>query len=105
MQSTAHMNRRGSADPETAVERPPQEMEQIVVFVRLQLYNRGLPCGPAALRRSLISQYQLTGVPSERTIARILARNGLTHGRTGWYDDDQSCRCAVARSSKESADE
>jgi len=32
--------------------------------------------------------YHVTPLPSERTLAQILARNGLTHGRTGWYEDD-----------------
>jgi hypothetical protein len=69
--------------------RPPEEVEQIVVMVRLELYNRGLPCGPKALRRSLDEHYAVKPLPSERTIARMLARNGLTHGRTGWYEGDE----------------
>ena len=64
-------------------------MEQIVVTVRLELYNQGLPCGPRALRRRLEKQEQLSPVPSERTIARILSRNGLTRGRTGWYEGEE----------------
>ena len=68
--------------------RPPEEMEQIVVTVRLELYNRGLPCGPKALRRRLDEREVLRPLLSERTIARILARNGLTCGRTGWYEND-----------------
>jgi len=68
--------------------RPPEEVEQIVVMVRLELYNRSLPCGPKALRRRLDEHYALKPLPSERTIARMLARNGLTHGRTGWYEGD-----------------
>ena len=70
--------------------RPPKEVEQIVVMVRLELYNRGLPCGPKALRRRLNAYEALKPLPSERTIARILARNGLTCGRTGWYEGDQA---------------
>jgi hypothetical protein len=68
--------------------RPPEEVEQIVVMVRLELYNRSLPCGPKALRRRLKEHYALKPLPSERTIARILARTGLTYGRTGWYEGD-----------------
>ena len=68
--------------------RPPEEMEQIVVTVRLELYNQGLPCGPKALRRRLDEREVLRSLLSERTIARILARNGLTCGRTGWYEND-----------------
>jgi len=66
----------------------PNEVEQLVVLVRLELYNRGCPCGPVALRQRLEEHYHLRPLPSERTIARMLARNGLTHGRTGWYDGD-----------------
>lgn len=83
--------------PEPASAAPPlddrasrskQQIEQIVVWERLSLYNRGLPCGPKALRTSLAAELPPYQLPSERTIARILARNGLTHGRTGWYEGD-----------------
>ncbi len=70
--------------------RPPKEVEQIVVMVRLELYNKGLPCGPNVLRRKLDKHEVLRPLPSERTIARILARNGLTCGRSGWYEGDRS---------------
>ena len=69
--------------------RPPEEVEQIVVMARLELYNRGLPCGPKALRRRLKRHDALKPLPSERSIARMLSRNGLTHGRTGWYAGDE----------------
>jgi hypothetical protein len=69
--------------------RSPQEVEQIVTLVRLQLYNQGQPCGPRALRQRLQEHYSLKPLPSERTIARILAKNGLTHGRTGHYPSDR----------------
>jgi hypothetical protein len=39
--------------------RPPKEVEQIVVMVRLELYNRSLPCGPKSLRRRLAEHYAL----------------------------------------------
>ena len=69
--------------------RPPEEVEEIVVMVRLELYNAGLPCGPKALRKRLDEREVLRPLPSERTIARMLARNGLTYGRTGWYEGDE----------------
>ena len=72
--------------------RPPKEVEQIVVTIRLEMYNRGLPCGPNVLRRRLNEHEALKPLPSERTIARILARNGLTCGRTGWYEGDPGKR-------------
>jgi len=65
-----------------------QEIEQIVVMVRLELYNRDLSCGPNAIREKLDEHYHIHPLPSARTIARILAREGLTYGRTGWYVGD-----------------
>jgi hypothetical protein len=68
--------------------RPAEQVEAIVVMTRLDLYNRGRPCGAKALRRRLDEHEHLKPLPSERTIGRILARNGLTYGRTGWYRGD-----------------
>lgn len=65
--------------------RTKQEIEECVTFVRLELYNRDMPCGPKAVQDRLRSFYHVRPLPSERTIARILARHGLTHGRTGFY--------------------
>ena len=66
--------------------RTKQQIEQCVVFVRLELYNHDMPCGPNAVRKRLDDFYHVKPLPSERTIARILSRNGLTHGRTGFYE-------------------
>ena len=52
------------------------QIEQAVIIVRLQLYNRNLPCGPKAVRQRLEAVYHVKPLPSERTIARILSRNG-----------------------------
>ena len=65
-----------------------EEIEEIVVMVRLELYHKGLPCGPKALRKRIDEHEQVNPLPSERTIARILSRNGLTHRRTGWYKEE-----------------
>lgn len=65
--------------------RTKQEIEECVTFVRLELYNRDMPCGPKAVQDRLRSFYHVRPLPSERTIARILACHGLTHGRTGFY--------------------
>lgn len=62
-----------------------QEIEECVTFVRLELYNRDMPCGPKAVQDRLRSFYHVRPLPSERTIARILVRHGLTRGRTGFY--------------------
>ena len=68
--------------------RPAEEVEQIVLMLRMNLYNRGLPCGAGALRKRLDEHYHLKPLPSVRKVGRILARNGLTCGRTGWYEGD-----------------
>lgn len=60
------------------------EIEQIVVMLRLHLYNRGLPCGANAIRHQL-HQHPIRPLPSVSTIQRILSQNGLTHARTGFY--------------------
>lgn len=63
-----------------------QEIEEAVTFVRLELYNQDLPCGPKSIRSRLDEFYHLKPLPSERTIARLLSRHGLTHRRTGFYE-------------------
>lgn len=63
-----------------------EEVEEIVVLVRLELYNRNLPCGPEAIRKRLDEFYLVRPLPSRSTIARLLAKQCLTHGRTGCYD-------------------
>jgi hypothetical protein len=65
---------------------PPAEIERLIAWKRLYLYNRGMPCGARAIRLRLY----LLGIqplPSVRSIHRILSRNRLTHGRTGFYPD------------------
>ncbi len=60
------------------------EIEDIVVFIRLSLYNRGLPCGAKAIRQEMEAE-DVRPLPSLSTIHRILIRHGLTHGHTGFY--------------------
>lgn len=62
-----------------------EEIEKVVIMVRLDLYNAAVPCGPQAIRDRIEKRCYANPLPSTRTIARILARNGLTHRRTGWY--------------------
>lgn len=69
--------------------RPPDEIEEFVVMVRLELYHLDLPCGPKAIRKRLEHE-MIRPLPSERTIARMLSRNGLSHGRTGWCIGDEA---------------
>ena len=68
--------------------RTPEEIEEIVVMVRWDLYNSALPCGAEAIRRTLEDDESVHPVPSTRTIGRILARRCLTHCRTGYYEED-----------------
>jgi hypothetical protein len=85
-----------------ATPRTPGEVEQIVVFVRLELYNRNRPCGAAALQQHLRNQCNLRPLPSRRRISQILVQYGLTHGRTGWYEgEDLDWLPATSRISKE----
>ena len=68
----------------------PDETEQVVIMIRLELYNRGVACGPKAICTRMDESYGIKPLPSERTIARMLAANGLTHGRIGWCDGDET---------------
>jgi len=65
--------------------RSPAEIEQIVILVRLDLYNRGLLYGAKAIRKKM-DQYLVEPLPSISTINRILHKNSLTHRRTGNYE-------------------
>lgn len=67
----------------------PDEIEQIVVMVRLNRYNRGISCGAAALHQVLKEHYSLRPLPSVRKIGEILTRHGLTNRRTGWYEGEE----------------
>ena len=70
------------------ISRSKSEIEEIVTMTRLGLYNHSLPCGPKDIRRKM-HDYAVKPLPSERTISRILARQGLTHQRTGWYSGEE----------------
>jgi len=60
------------------------EIVEIVVMVRLDLYNQNLPYGANAILREMES-ILVRPLPSTRSVNRILARHGLTHRRTGHY--------------------
>ena len=60
------------------------EVAAAVRMVRLELYNQALLCGAQNIRWRL-EELAWTPLPSVRTINRILARQGLTHRRTGRY--------------------
>lgn len=74
-----------SRAPRTQPDRTPEEIEQIVAFTRLCLYNRGVFCGAQAILWELESQ-SVHPLPSLRTINRILSRYDLTQRRTGAYE-------------------
>lgn len=60
------------------------EVEAAVRMVRLELYNQDLLCGAQNIRWRL-EELEVSPLPSVRTVNRILARQGLTHRRTGRY--------------------
>jgi putative transposase len=64
--------------------RTPAEIEKIVEFVRLNLYNKGLFCGNQAIRWEM-EDMNVQPLPSLSTIGRILRCRELTHRRTGRY--------------------
>jgi len=63
----------------------PAEIEEIVKMVRLSLYNQDLFSGAQAILWEM-EDLGAKPLPSIRTINRILARNELTHRRTGRYE-------------------
>lgn len=76
-----------STRPVNNPNRTPMEIEEIVKMVRLSLYNS--PDDPFYGAQAILWEMEdlnVTPLPSERTINRILARNNLTHKRTGPYE-------------------
>lgn len=74
-----------SRRPINSPHRIPLEIEEIVKMIRLNLYNNDLFCGAQAIRWEM-EDMGVVPLPSERTMNRILARNDLTHRRTGRYE-------------------
>jgi predicted nucleic acid-binding Zn ribbon protein len=68
--------------------RSKAEIEEIVTMIRLNLYNHGIFCGPKEILKKM-NESDEEPLPSERTISRILERQGLTYKRTGWYPGDE----------------
>lgn len=69
------------------ISRSKAEIEGIVTMFRLELYNHDGPCGPKEILKKM-KESEVEPLPSERTISRILDRQGLTHKRTGHYPED-----------------
>lgn len=76
--------RERSPGPDIPANRTAEEIEEIVQFARSTLYNRELFSGAQAISWQL-KEWDVTPVPSLRTINRILRRHDLTHKRTGRY--------------------
>jgi len=60
------------------------EIEEIVTMVRLSRYNEGRTHGANVILQEM-EDMGVRPLPSPRSIARILARLGLTFRRTGHY--------------------
>jgi hypothetical protein len=69
-------------------ERTSNRTEKVITLIRLHLYNRGVCCGARAIQRHMQELDEPT-IPSLRTIERMLARHGLTYGRTGFYPGEE----------------
>jgi hypothetical protein len=63
-----------------------EEIVEIVKMIRLHLYNNGLHCDARVIREDMEDE-NVQPLPSLSTIGRILSRHGLTHGRTGFYNN------------------
>lgn len=66
------------------------EKEKVIIHItniRLELYNKLEKCGAKAIEKRLIEE-NFIPVPSISTINRILKRQYLTNGRTGYYPGD-----------------
>jgi len=78
-------NQEHSRLPKNSDCRTSQKIEEVVKFIRLNLYNQGLFCGAQAILWELEEQ-GIFPLPSLRTINRILSRTDLTHKLTGRYE-------------------
>ena len=64
------------------------EIKEIIIFFRLDMYNNGLLCGGKAIRDKMMCM-DVHPLPSVSTIYRILKDNYLTNGRTGYYPGEE----------------
>ena len=71
--------------PFNRIARTAAQMEEIVIMIRLCLYNHGLPCGAKAICQQLDDDGEIP-IPSMSTINTVLRQKSLTYGRTGHYD-------------------
>lgn len=64
-----------------------EQMVCHITFIRHKLYNGLLPCGPKFIQKEM-TKMEMNHIPSISTIARVLRDQYLTHGRTGYYEED-----------------
>lgn len=76
--------RERTREPQESPTRTSREIEQLVVAVRRRLVREGLFYGDQAIRWEL-EDLGVDPLPSIRTIARVLARHGMTRRRKGRY--------------------
>jgi hypothetical protein len=60
---------------------------ELVTHFRLSLYNKGVACGEKTILEKMTEEY-IRSLPSISTISKILGEQCLTHGRTGYYEED-----------------
>jgi len=61
---------------------------EAVAFIRLELYNLGLPCGSKFILKRMKEYGIPPPLPSLSSINNILKLKSLTHKRTGFYSGD-----------------
>lgn len=81
---SSYWYREKSKKPKSNSKKISNEIEELVKFVRLDLYNNELFHGAQAIEWEIKDMGNVP-IPSLRTINRILRRNDLTHRRTGRY--------------------
>lgn len=69
-----------------ATQHTREEIVEIVKMIRLHLHNRSLRYGARVIREEMDKE-NVQPLPSVSTIGRILSGHGLTHGRTGFYNN------------------
>ena len=67
--------------------RSKKEVKNAIEMVRLDLYNKGEPCGAKVIREEMKS-LKVMAVPSVSTINKVLQERYLTNKRTGFYKGD-----------------
>ena len=61
-----------------------EHRDEIIEYVRLDLYNKDLPCGALAMIKKM-KELEIMPIPSPATINRVLRERYLTHRRMGYY--------------------